>query len=152
MPTEIVKFSNVKFCIWEALASPAALAPGVGVGTELEAELELPPVKGVGVGMATLVAVGRTEVARTCGTGVEVANWDLAASKKGVGVATKTRVGVGANLTVGVGTPMDSLAGAARVDPTTETGLVRDPPSRVSFEATAPEGRQQCSKFTASQK
>ena len=64
VPTETVKLSSVKFCIWEALAAPDVLAPGVGVGTDLEMELEPLPVKGVGLGTGNLIAVGRISVAR----------------------------------------------------------------------------------------
>ena len=71
-----------------------------------------PPVKGVGLGVGNLVAVGLTASERIWGTGVEVANRDLVARTKGVEVTKKTRVGVGANPTVGVGT-LPNAAGAA---------------------------------------
>ncbi len=36
VPAEIVKLSNAKLLIWDALVWPPDVAPGVGVGTELE--------------------------------------------------------------------------------------------------------------------
>ena len=79
MPTEIVKVSSVKFCIWEVLSLAPERAPGVGVGTELEPDPELLPVKGVAVGATNLVGVGRITVAWILGIGVEVANRELLA-------------------------------------------------------------------------
>ena len=91
VPTEMVKLSNVKPCICEALVTPAARGPGVGVGTELEP----PPVNGVGLDVGNLVAVGRTTVDPIRGIGVAVANRDLVRGTNGVAVTPRKRVAVG---------------------------------------------------------